>query len=317
MKTEKVKALLRPAVFSMRLLQAYLKSRSPLPMTNRLPLGGFAFVVGCGRSGTTILGKILSSHPQIRYFFEPWHLWRAVDRRTDALQLFGAVEAHMLMTENMSNSGIKIRFERLFFGGGKFLNIEKTPHNVMRIPYLETLCPDAKYIHILRDGYDVATSIEKLAITNKYKLIGREDYNQWWGISDSKWKALKADGIKAGYYTDEVASIADNFGKAAYEWLVSIGEAEKNKQRLGDRLLEIRYQDLVGNTEHTLSEIANFLNVSTDDDWLITSKESINSVERYSETERALPEKMARDFNRFQEKYGFSRRVRPLENSVK
>ena len=33
------------------------------------------FIIGCGRSGTTILGKTLSSHPEIKYLNERRDLW--------------------------------------------------------------------------------------------------------------------------------------------------------------------------------------------------------------------------------------------------
>ena len=33
------------------------------------------FIIGCGRSGTTILGETLSSHPKIKYLNERRTLW--------------------------------------------------------------------------------------------------------------------------------------------------------------------------------------------------------------------------------------------------
>lgn len=306
MEKEKIKVFLRPIAFAIRLFRAYLISRNPFLTSSQQPLGGFAFVVGCGRSGTTILGKILSSHPQIRYFFEPWHLWRAVDRRTDALQLFGEVDGHMLMGADMSNSKIQKRFRKLFFVRGAFLNIEKTPHNVMRIPYLESLCPNAKYIHIVRDGIEVATSIEKLATTNEYKLAGKRSFNQWWGESNSKWRALQSDGVKAGYFSDEAVGLTNDFEKGAYEWLVSLEEAEKHTAKLGGRMLIIKYDDLVNNPTETLKKITDFLGVINDQSWLEKSVRKIRKNDVITKKSGELPSLMSRRFNYFQNKFCFS-----------
>ena len=36
------------------------------------------FIIGCGRSGTTILGKTLSNHPKIKYLNERRDLWHKI-----------------------------------------------------------------------------------------------------------------------------------------------------------------------------------------------------------------------------------------------
>ena len=44
------------------------------------------FIIGCGRSGTTLLGKMFDAHPAVRYLYEPYHLWAAIEPATDFLQ---------------------------------------------------------------------------------------------------------------------------------------------------------------------------------------------------------------------------------------
>jgi hypothetical protein len=56
----------------------------------QLPLP--VFIIGCGRSGTTILGQVLSAHPEVYYLFEPYHLWAAIDPMTDVLEPGGVYE---------------------------------------------------------------------------------------------------------------------------------------------------------------------------------------------------------------------------------
>src|SRR5215212_6691597 len=51
-----------------------------------LPVQGVSrpvFILGCGRSGTTIFGAALSKHKSITYLNEPRHLWFAAYPETD------------------------------------------------------------------------------------------------------------------------------------------------------------------------------------------------------------------------------------------
>ncbi len=51
-------------------------------------------------------------------------------------------------------------FEAVDAAGRRRL-VEKTPVNSFRIGYLDALCPDARFVHIIRDGRDVAASISR------------------------------------------------------------------------------------------------------------------------------------------------------------
>jgi hypothetical protein len=51
-----------------------------------LPFPGLerpVFIIGCGRSGTTILGATLAQHQLVTYLNEPCHLWFSAYPETD------------------------------------------------------------------------------------------------------------------------------------------------------------------------------------------------------------------------------------------
>jgi hypothetical protein len=95
------------------------------------------FIVGCGHSGTSLLLRILGAHS--RMFGLPFESMLAFRRRPE----------RMLKA-----------FERPTIAERKVRWVEKTPRHITRIDRLMELCPDAKFLLILRDGRDVACSIQ-------------------------------------------------------------------------------------------------------------------------------------------------------------
>ena len=63
-------------------------------------LPAMAFLVGCGRSGTTVLGDVFGRHPEVHYFYEPYHLWATIDPLTDVTNRYQVRPAHLLMDGN-------------------------------------------------------------------------------------------------------------------------------------------------------------------------------------------------------------------------
>lgn len=274
------------------------------------------FLIGCGRSGTTILGRALSCHPNILYLFEPYHLWAALDPITDVLNLYHRIDAHLIMNASHCTEQSPDRFNSLFLKDSRNTNgsvlIEKTPLNAMRIGYLNALSPSSKFIHIIRDGVDVAYSIDRIALTNSYKIVGKPKLNQWWGVENYKWKALARDGAAAGYYADELHQLKDHRSKGAYEWLVSLAEVDRARQQLGDRLYEMTYDQLTANPKAALQDIFEFLGLNSPTALLDQAASMIDPTSHSIGKFLSLPPAMCEAFNSYQESFGFSNRAVPL-----
>lgn len=111
------------------------------------------FIIGAARSGTTLLAdSILSKHPNILYLSEPKFLW-------DYGNYF---KGHDILTEKDVNkfktNYINKVINKFQLNSNKKIILEKTPSNCFRLPYLKKIFPEAKFIHIIRDGRDVAIS---------------------------------------------------------------------------------------------------------------------------------------------------------------
>lgn len=259
-----------------------------------------------------MLGEIMDTHPQIRYFFEPYHIWAAIDREADMINLYYKVQPKCMMDASDWSPEAQNVFDHLIATAGLRGNrhvVEKTPINTMRIGYLNLLAPQAKYIHLVRNGLDVVRSIKRLSESEMYSALGRRALSRWWGRSSSKWKALVRDGVQAGYFADEVRHLRSYAARGAYEWLVSLMEVDRWRKSLGGRLIELRYDELTQSAEGSLRRICSHLGIGVPDDWLRQSIALVDGTRSNHGEVLTLPPALCEAFNAYQERFGFQGRA--------
>jgi CelD/BcsL family acetyltransferase involved in cellulose biosynthesis len=302
--------VLRPAART-----AYYLSRGTIPrvrarLRNKSTIDGQSpiFIIGCGRSGTTLLGDIFSLHQQISYLYEPYYLWAAVDPITDALQLYSRGVHRCLLDSSFVTAKAERRFNQLLAPPAGMTLVEKSPINSLRIGYLDRLVPGARFIHIVRDGINVIRSIEKIAKVTS-RIVFRPPLNDWWGIGDAKWTSLVRDGQSAGYYPDEVEQLITDAQRGAYEWLMSLREVDIWRSHLGSRLVELRYEDLTERPKETIQRITDSMGLSCQASWLEKATADVKSARHNDGEPLTLPPAMCADFNSYEERYGYRGRA--------
>jgi hypothetical protein len=149
---------------------------------NRLSV--FPMVVGSGRSGTTLLRAIFDSHPEMAVLHESHFLGQmarirdvyertgrfAADRFLSDLRERFPFEAHGLSQTTIADSferdpprdfadAVRQIFALYARSKGKARYADKTPEHVRAIPRLASLFPEARFVHVIRDGRDVALSL--------------------------------------------------------------------------------------------------------------------------------------------------------------
>ncbi|MFG0257038.1 MAG: sulfotransferase family protein [Phycisphaerales bacterium JB043] len=254
------------------------------------------FVVGCGRSGTTILGELLSRHPGVRYLFEPYHAWAAIDARTDMTNLYTSQQPMCFMEESDCTLEARARFEGVF---GEHLRdpkqrlIEKTPIHALRIPYLSSVAPGARFVHIRRRCEPVANSIERLATGNTYKIFGKKTLNQWWGVDDVKWRVLIEQGERLGAGVSSISSdTGDHWQRGVYEWYCTewfLSRCLERDAALSDRLLQVTYEDFLSRPGDTLDTIARFCDIEDDPGWSERAASAVSARTHAGTPSRQLP----------------------------
>lgn len=222
-----------------------------VPSRSRVALKNpYLFLVGCPRSGTTLLQRMLDNHPQLAVSNDSHFIPRAIApfaagtdppltaelvERVLRYHRFGRLGIpEPVAREASARAGTYGQFVSELYSEyarlrGKDLAGEKTPDYVRHLPLLNSLFPRARVIHIIRDGRDVALSTLEWA---------RED---------------KGPGKFALWREQPVAVCA-----LWWQWQVETGRREG--ARLEPEIYrEVRYEDLVARPEATLRSLSEFL----------------------------------------------------------
>ena len=122
------------------------------------------FVVGAARSGTHLVATTLRKNLDVVYTGEVNELWKRYvpPSRYDSIPSSAASEEVIVKLRNAFEHYVETQ------GGGRLL--EKTPANTLRLPFVTRVFPDARIVHIVRDGRDVALSARRKYRGNLKKM---------------------------------------------------------------------------------------------------------------------------------------------------
>lgn len=234
--------------------RAQTSRRSAKQTTDYHGCDPYLFIVGCARSGTTLVHRIVDAHPEMAITPEMHWITRQFKSRNGLVtpKLVSELAGHKRFAqfeipreefEGLLGSGETIPYptflNRVFGLYGKIKNKplvgNKTPAYVRRIPTLHALWPDAKFVHIIRDGRDVCLSI-------------------------LNWKkAERTAGRYASWEEDPVST-------TALWWERKVRKAREDGAALGPGLYhEMLYEDLVEDPERECKRLCEFLGVPYDD----------------------------------------------------
>ena len=205
------------------------------------------FVVGCPRSGTTVLYHMLLSAGGFAIYRAESNVFnllvprfgslRSVSNRQRLMDCW--LKSKLFRVTGLDAKEIKAKIIEECRSGGDFLRLvmeetarkqgmdrwaDCTPDHLLHLPEIAAQLPDAYVIHIIRDGRDVALSYVK----------------QSWAYP-LPWDRHEHLSV-AGLY---------------WEWSVRKGRGYG--RRLGDRYQEVRFEDLVQSPRATLAQLGRFI----------------------------------------------------------
>jgi hypothetical protein len=134
----------------LQLRSARFVLRRPVPRRSRLapPDGRLVFVIGCPRSGTTFLGQALGSLPGFIELGECPPFKGAIPKLAALPRQAAAKRAWRILTA--------VRALGLV---GRLRGVEHTPETSFIAAAVAQAFPQARFVHLVRDGRDVACSL--------------------------------------------------------------------------------------------------------------------------------------------------------------
>lgn len=232
------------------------------------------FILGTGRSGTTILGILLSMHRNVGFLNEPKAMWHSICDQEDVIGSYSRGDAHYRLDASNVTAQTRTSAHRLF---GAYLRsifsgrlVDKYPELVFRVPFVRAIFPDARFIFLVRNGWDTCASIDKWSGRCGEQSNG--EIHDWWGVNQRKWKLMVRELIVPDpYYSnilDVVPTLHRHVDMAALEWVVTMREGLRRMKDNSDCILMIRYEDLTQSPRKVLSDIAQFVHLQDDKTFL-------------------------------------------------
>ncbi len=250
------------------LLFAQFRLAGKLPQFKRIRRP--VFILGTGRSGTTILGKLFHMHAECGFLNEPKALWHAVYPEEDVIGSYSRERASYRLDETAVTGNVRQKAQRLY-GYYRLLTgaervVDKYPEMIFRVPFLRAIFPDAKLVFLVRNGMDTLRSIAFWSERHGGRA-GNESHD-WWGADQRKWRLL-VDQVVAGDdllspLLDRIRTVDRQTDMAAVEWIVTMREGMHWLNRLPEAVCRVRYEDLVADPDTTLTALLDFCELPMD-----------------------------------------------------
>lgn len=242
------------------------------------------FILGTGRSGTTILGIVLSMHRDVGYLNEPKAIWHLIYPREDIIGNYSRDDAKYRLTAEDATDEMRQCASQMF---GAYLTttrskrlVDKYPELIFRVDFVRSLFPDARFIFLVRNGWDTCQSIAAWSKRLGVEINGEK--HDWWGVNDRKWQLLVEQLVKTdpifSEITDEIKGLEKHLDRATVEWIVTMQEGLRLIQASPDSIHLIRFEDLTAKPDETLAELCNFCELPADNTFSEYARQTLHPI---------------------------------------
>lgn len=197
------------------------------------------FIVGQPRTGTTLIERIITSHPEVASAGELQQFYLSIRRLSKVLTpaRMSRELAHAAAELDPSQLGRTYIAATIKHSRGKPRFVDKMPVNYLYAPLIARALPNAKVIHIVRDPMDSCYS---------------------------SFKQLFADAYPHSYCLEEMARHHLRYFKLMKQW----------RDILGERMLDVSYEETVSDLEFNARRMIAFLGLDWEDECLDFHKQS-------------------------------------------
>jgi hypothetical protein len=245
----------------------------------------------------------MSTHPDLVGWYEPNALWLYADpgRNNDE---FNKSDATDRVSQYIQNQFLSYQNQH-----ENCVVLEKTPANILRIPYVRAIFPGATFLFIVRNPFSFISSVEnkwQKSVTGKGILRRLKDtplsqlhhYVYHYFVQQYNKRILKRKylsmwgpryaGIQEDLQTQDLLTVI------ARQWSVCSMKAEKNLAQFDNgQVLRLKYEDFVEDPISDLERICAHSNLEMTSDMVSAAKEWVKS-DRQEKWRRFDAEDLAR-----------------------
>ncbi len=219
------------------------------------------FIVGMGRSGTTLLGRILAAHPSVGFLNEPKAMWHVIRDDEDIIGSYAAPRTGRLyLHAEDAEEEVRRRSHALFAwylrASRSQRVVDKYPELVFRHAFVRAIFPDARFLIAVRSPWSTLKSVAKWSRSHATADA------DWWGVRDQKWDAIWTQGVVERSHNSDLATLdlseeSDHHIRAAVEWTVAMREAIS--LAVTDPLAKVlHYEELVSRPRELMRDTLSF-----------------------------------------------------------
>jgi hypothetical protein len=242
-------------------------------------------LIGAARSGTKLLRDCLALDPRVaRVPHDINYVWRLGNEGSPHDELDPSA-----MTPEIR---ARIRSELADYARGSPVLIEKTVGNALRVPFVASVLPEARFVHLIRDGRDVIESVER-------QWQAKPDWSSLVRKARS-FPILEAPGYAVRYARDTLRRTAGRSPKGAVwgprydgitedlnrydlltvcakQWVRCVESALAGLATLpSERVHTVRYEEFVIDPRATLTGVGSFLGLAFEETNVATIEQLVS-----------------------------------------
>lgn len=244
-------------------------------------------IIGAARSGTKMLRSALATAADVGAVpYDIGYVWRLHNEKAPDDVLAPA-------DLDLGARRFIRSFVDRYAAGAPSTVIEKTVGNTLRVPFVAAVFPDARFVHLIRDGVDVAESSrrqwtappDRRYLAGKLRHVPRRVLARH-GLSYAASLAARGrtkerrvrswgpryPGIDADLARESLLTVC------ARQWRESVLTASRDFETLDVPVLTVRYEALVHDPAVVVAELADFLGLSCGDADLRSAASAINGA---------------------------------------
>ncbi|RAH36585.1 sulfotransferase [Halomonas sp. SL1] len=241
------------------------------------------FVIGCWRSGTTILAKLLDNHPRLswlgwemndewekfgdikgRAFENPYQDGREVDGQTSC-RMASLFYQELLKKYVIEKKG-KLSLNEMFEYPQEVIPLNKSPNLMNKVEHVKRVFPGAKFVLIVRDVFSFSNAYYKHSrdlvwrqrgLLTYWPTEGGVNIEREGGVK--RFVSAKPEEMK-NIPEDQVVQNDSGYKRIPEAWLkLNAGAIHSLIKVAEEDFVAIRFEDLMSHPQRVLSRVASVL----------------------------------------------------------